>query len=233
MGASAPFFMADRAVQARRRWALLRLFSKKSAGLRWTQVTNLSTSGCVSKACGVLNCRASSFSDKSAWICRWQMRCSNWVSRPPLDLGTKWCASCSAGGISRPHNGQTGSTSDWGAKSSAHLCCRLILPNTRSPWRQGSGRRRLATLGRAAAGVRAVFDLVPILGPGFAPGHGPLALLAGFAGQVGFVALEAWGHAQAFKRAKPLPVWPWAWRQIGTAETPSWAPPAAKVAPRA
>lgn len=194
--------MADRAVQARRRWALLRLFSKKSAGLRWTQVTNLSTSGCASKACGVLNCRASSFSDKSAWICRWQMRCSSWVSRPPLDLGTKWCASCSAGGISRPHKGHTGSAASWGAKSSAHRCCRLILPNTRSPWRQGSGRRRLTTLGRAAAGVRAVFDLVPVLGPGFAPGHLALADQTRLAGQVCLIAFESAAHAVRVKRAR-------------------------------
>ena len=193
--------MGDQDVHARRRWALLRLFSKKSGGLRWTQATNLSTSGCASKACGVLNCRASSFSDKSAWICRWQMRCSNWVSRPPLDLGTKWWASCSAGGISRPHKGHTGSAAGWGAKSSAHRCCRLILPNTSRPLRLGSGRRRLATLGRAAASVRTVFDLVPVFGPGFTPCHVALAGLAGFAGQVRFVALECAAHTGQVTRA--------------------------------
>lgn len=194
--------MVDRDVHARRRWALFRLFSKKSGGLRWTQATNFSTSGCASKACGVLNCRASSFSDKSAWICRWQMRCSSWVSRPPLDLGTKWWASCSAGGISRPHKGHTGSATGWGAKSSAHRCCRLILPNTSSALRQGSGRRRLPTLGRAAAGVAAVFDLVPILGPGLAPGHVALTDLARLAGQACLVAFESAAHTVQVKCAR-------------------------------
>jgi hypothetical protein len=200
--------MVDRDIHARRRWALFRLFSKKSGGLRWTQATNFSTSGCASKACGVLNCRASSFSDSKAWTCRWQMRCSNWVSRPPLDLGTKWWASCSAGGISRPHKGHTGSAAGWGAKSSAHRCCRLILPNTRSPLRQGSGRRGLTALGRATASVRAVFDLVPVLGPGFAPCHGALAGLAGFAGQLRFVALERGAHQEQVMRARRPPARP-------------------------
>lgn len=46
-----------------------------------------------------------------------------------------------------------------------------------------------------AACVGAVFDVVPIAFPLFAPGHGPAAGGAGFAGEGLFVAVEGAGHA--------------------------------------
>lgn len=80
--------------------------SMNSGGFFRTHATKDRIAGCSSKDSTVLYFRASSASLNNACSCRWHMRCSAWVSRPPLSRGTRWCWSSCEGGIGRPQSGQ-------------------------------------------------------------------------------------------------------------------------------
>ena len=83
----------------------------KSLDFCLIQLINLMISGCARSACTLGYCLANSVSVNNAWICLWHARCMMTVTEPPLDLGIKWWASRSPGGICRSHKGHTGTSS--------------------------------------------------------------------------------------------------------------------------